>query len=203
MKTNYDIKFNEQINQIQGQKPKLLLHSCCGPCSSASLEKLQQFFDITIVFYNPNIYPKQEFEKRLFEQQKLLKKAFDKISILQTQYDENEFLEKTKGLENEKEGGARCSVCFLLRLEKTAQLAKQNGFDYFGTTLTISPHKNEQIINMLGENISKKYDVKFLYSDLKKHDGYKRSIELSKIYDIYRQHYCGCRFSIQGDTVEI
>ena len=203
MKTNYDIKFNEQLKQIKKQKPKLLLHSCCGPCSSASLEKLQQFFDITIVFYNPNIYPKQEFEKRLSEQRKLLKKAFDSISILETQYDEIEFLEKTKGLEDEKEGGARCAVCFLLRLEKTAQLAKQNGFEYFGTTLTISPHKNEQTINMLGESIAQKYDVKFLYSDLKKHDGYKRSIELSKIYDIYRQHYCGCRFSIQGDPVEI
>lgn len=199
MKTNYDIKFCEQLKQIEGQKPKLLLHSCCGPCSSASLEKLQQFFDITIVFYNPNIYPKQEFDKRLAEQKKLLKKAFSDILILETEYKESEFLEKTKGLENEKEGGARCSVCFALRLEKTAQIAKQNGFDYFGTTLTISPHKNEQIINALGENISKKYGISFLYGDLKKHDGYKRSIELSKIYDIYRQHYCGCRFSIQGE----
>ena len=202
MKINYDIKYSEQISSISG-KPKLLLHCCCGPCSSASLEKLEKNFEITIVFYNPNIFPYEEYEKRLNEQKKLLKIAFPNINILDVDYNENEFLTKITGLENEKEGGARCSVCFALRLEKTAILAKEKKFDYFGTTLTISPHKNEQIINQIGEKLSQKFGIAFLYCDLKKHDGYKRSIELSKKYNIYRQDYCGCRFSVRGETVGI
>lgn len=199
MKINYDIKMQEIIAKFSS-KPKLLLHSCCGPCSSASLEKLSNFFDITVIYYNPNIYPKDEFFKRLSEQKKLLKSAFNDIKLLETDYDEKEFLSAVKGLENEKEGGARCNVCFALRLKKTALLAKELGFDYFGTTLTISPHKNEQTINALGEKIAQEMGINFLYSDLKKHDGYKRSIELSKQYNIYRQEYCGCRFSVYKEN---
>ena len=199
MKINYDKKMQEIILSLSS-KPRLLLHSCCGPCSSASLEKLANFFDITVVYYNPNIYPKSEFEKRLAEQKKLIKNAFNGIKLIEIDYNEEEFLSCIKGLEAEKEGGARCNVCFSLRLKKTALLAKELGFDYFGTTLTISPHKNEQIINALGEKIAEELGMNFLYSDLKKHDGYKRSIELSRQYDIYRQEYCGCRFSVPKEN---
>ena len=199
MKINSDKKMQEIILSLSS-KPRLLLHSCCGPCSSASLEKLANFFDITVVYYNPNIYPKSEFEKRLAEQKKLIKNAFNGIKLIEIDYNEEEFLSCIKGLEAEKEGGARCNVCFSLRLKKTALLAKELGFDYFGTTLTISPHKNEQIINALGEKIAEELGMNFLYSDLKKHDGYKRSIELSRQYDIYRQEYCGCRFSVPKEN---
>ena len=197
-KINYDQKMQEQIS-VLSSKPKLLLHSCCGPCSSACIERLLNFFDITIFYYNPNIYPKQEFEKRLFNQNKVIK-FFNKVKIVSPTYDEQEYLQKIKGLEGEKEGGSRCDACFELRLFQTALFAKEHGYDYFGTTLTVSSHKNEQHINKIGEQISQKLDIKFLYSDFKKHEGYKRSIELSKQIDLYRQNYCGCRFSIrQGE----
>ena len=192
-KINYDKKMQEQIQGLN-KKPKLLLHSCCGPCSSACIERLLQNFDITIFYYNPNIYPKEEFEKRLFNQNKVVK-YFDDIKIVSPNYDEQEYLQKVKGLEGEKEGGTRCDACFELRLFQTALFAKNNGYDYFGTTLTVSSHKNEQHINEIGEKISNQLGISFLYSDFKKHEGYKRSIELSKQIDLYRQNYCGCRFS--------
>ena len=189
----------EQIGELK-DKPKLLLHSCCGPCSSACIERLKQIFDLTIFYYNPNIYPEQEFEKRLYNQNKVTK-FFDGINLIAPKYDETEYLQKIKGQEGEVEGGKRCDTCFELRLRATAIYAKQNGFDFFGTTLTVSSHKNEQHINLIGEKISKEVGIKFLYSDFKKHEGYKRSIELSKQIDLYRQNYCGCRFSKrQGET---
>lgn len=193
-KINYDKLMSEQISGLKN-KPKLLLQSCCAPCSTAVIERLVDFFDVTIFYYNPNIYPKEEYFKRSGEQVKLAKQLKN-VKLIVCDYDEQQFLEKVKGLESEKEGGARCPVCFCLRLQQTAEFAKQNGYDFFATTLTVSPHKNEQIINQIGNQIAEKYGVKFLNSDFKKHEGYKRSIILSKEFDLYRQNYCGCRFSI-------
>ncbi len=197
-KTNYDKLMQEQIDNIGGKKT-LLLHSCCGPCSTACIERLKQFFDITIFYYNPNIYPKEEFDKRLYNQQKVIE-YFKDIKIVSPTYEEETYLKTVKGLEGEKEGGKRCDECFKLRLKETALYAKLHGYDYFGTTLTVSSHKNEQHINQIGEEISKETNVNFLFSDFKKHDGYKRSIDLSKQIDLYRQNYCGCRFSIRKEV---
>ena len=199
MKINYDLKYSQIIKKLT-KKPTLLLHSCCGPCSSASMEKLCQHFNVTVVYYNPNIYPEEEYQKRLTAQKQICEKF--NIELDELEYNEAEFLSKVKGLEAKKEGEERCTVCFALRLEKVASLAKQKGYDYFGTTLTISPHKNEQIINELGEALGEKYEVKFLPCDLKKHDGFKRSIQLSKQFNLYRQNYCGCRFSLDNTKVE-
>lgn len=175
-------------------KPKLLLHSCCAPCSTAVLSRLAEHFDLTVFYFNPNIYPQSEFLLRSQEQGKF--NNIYKIPLIICDYDELAFLEKVKGLENELEGGARCAVCFKLRLEETAKFAKQNNFDYFCTTLSVSPHKNAALLNKIGEALQDKYGVKYLFSDFKKHDGYKTSIKLSSEYKLYRQNYCGCRFSI-------
>ncbi len=197
-KTNYDKLMQEQIEKLDSKKT-LLLHSCCGPCSTACIERLKNFFDVTIYYYNPNIYPQEEFEKRLFNQKKVIE-YFKDIKIVSPTYDEYEYLKTIKGLENEKEGGKRCDECFKLRLKETALYAKLHGYDYFGTTLTVSSHKNEQHINQIGKEIEEETKVNFLYSDFKKHDGYKRSIDLSKEINLYRQNYCGCRFSIRKEV---
>ena len=197
-KTNYDKLMQEQIEKLDSKKT-LLLHSCCGPCSTACIERLKNFFDVTIYYYNPNIYPQEEFEKRLFNQKKIIQ-YFKDIKIVSPTYDEYEYLKTIKGLENEKEGGKRCDECFKLRLKETALYAKLHGYDYFGTTLTVSSHKNEQHINQIGKEIEEETKVNFLYSDFKKHDGYKRSIDLSKEINLYRQNYCGCRFSIRKEV---
>ncbi|MBE7082943.1 MAG: epoxyqueuosine reductase QueH [Clostridiales bacterium] len=196
MKTNYDLKMQQIVNNLEG-KPKLLLHSCCAPCSSSVISRIKELFDITVVYYNPNIYPENEYLKRKTDQIRLLKLL--NVKFLDCDYNEQEFLSQVVGLEAEKEGGARCPKCFMLRLKYTAQKAKELGFDYFGTTLTISPHKNEQIINLLGESLEKDINVKFLYSDFKKHNGYLNSIKLSKEYNLYRQDYCGCRYSLRNN----
>ena len=175
-------------------KPKLLLHSCCAPCSSSVLSRIKEYFDITVLYYNPNIYPQEEYFKRKKEQIKLLN-IFN-IKFMDCDYNQDEYFNRVLGFECEKEGGARCEKCFYLRLDKTAQLAKDNGFDYFGTTLTVSPHKNAEIINKIGEELKEKHNVNFLYSDFKKEDGYLNSIKLSKEYNLYRQDYCGCKFSM-------
>lgn len=200
-KINYDLLMEQQIKSFNAKK-KLLLHCCCGPCSSAVIERLQKNFDITIFFYNPNIYPKDEFLKRLFNQEKV-SAFFDKINVICPEYNEREFLDDIKGLEACKEGEERCDKCFELRLTQTARYAKQNGYDLFGTTLTVSSHKNEQHINQIGKQIQDNENISFLFSDFKKHDGYKRSIILSKQIDLYRQNYCGCRFSIRADNEQI
>ena len=192
IKTNYELEYQKIIKNLT-QKPTLLLHSCCAPCSSSVLKKVCKNFNVTILYYNPNIYPKEEYLKRKAEQIKLCNLL--NIDILDCDYNEDEFLSKVKGLEQEAEGGCRCNKCFLIRLEKTAKLAKQNNFDFFGTTLTVSPHKNEQIINKIGKNLQDKYEISFLFSDFKKQNGYLESINLSKEYNLYRQDYCGCRFS--------
>ena len=193
MKTNYDLIFQELINKIEG-KPRLLLHSCCGPCSSSVIESLKDYFDITVYYYNPNIEPKEEYEKRKKEQIRLINEL-GYISYLDCDYDNKSFIETSKGYENEKEGGLRCSKCFYLRMNKTAIVAKNKKFEYFGTTLTVSPHKNSQIINEIGHKIEKDKNIKYLYGDFKKHNGYLKSIELSKKYNLYRQDYCGCHYS--------
>ena len=193
-KNNYDKVFNSIVENFS-EKKKILLHSCCGPCSSAVIERLKQYFDITIFYYNPNIYPKQEFEKRFLNQQKVVKSYG--VSCVCPTYDEHEYLSQVKGMESEIEGGKRCDKCFELRLLQTAIYAKQHNFDYFGTTLTVSSHKNAEHINQIGQQIQDKLNINFLFSDFKKHDGYKRSIILSNQLGLYRQNYCGCRFSIR------
>lgn len=192
IKTNYELEYQKIIKNLT-QKPTLLLHSCCAPCSSSVLKKVCKNFNVTILYYNPNIYPKEEYLKRKAEQIKLCNLL--NIDILDCDYNEDEFLAEVKGLEQETEGGCRCNKCFLIRLEKTAKSAKQNNFDFFGTTLTVSPHKNEQIINKIGKKLQDKYEISFLFSDFKKQNGYLESIKLSKEYNLYRQDYCGCRFS--------
>ncbi len=189
-----------KIMENSVKKQKLLLHSCCGPCSTTAIFSMKDEYDITICYYNPNIYPEEEYLKRKSEQIKLLKELEGEgivVHIFDVDYEQDKFFEKVKGLENEKEGGARCSVCFALRLDRVALLAKENGFDLFATTLTVSPHKNAPLINEIGAKIGEKYNMPYLPTDLKKKDGYKKSIEYSKKYDLYRQNYCGCKFSMR------
>lgn len=202
IKINYQKETEKILTDIKqnGRKPKLVLQSCCGPCSSYVLQYLTDYFDVYVYYYNPNIFPQQEYLHRLNTQKQLIEclPHENKIELLPTEYNHDEFLKASKGLEHEKEGGARCEKCFLLRLEETAKKARQLGADYFGTTLTVSPHKNAQTINLLGKNLQDKYGVKFLYSDFKKKAGYKQSIELSAEYGLYRQDYCGCEFSLDN-----
>lgn len=190
----------EELKKIEstGEKPVLLLQCCCAPCSSAVLERLKEHFRLKLYFYNPNIYPEEEYEKRLAQFDKLLgAEEFSKgIEILPSVYEPEKFEEAVKDLHNEKEGGARCTQCFILRLEETAKKAKEIGADYFCTTLTVSPHKNSQLLNELGLKAQEKYGVKFLLSDFKKKEGYKRSTVLSNELGLYRQNYCGCKYSI-------
>lgn len=196
MNINYQSKLDEIIENLD-YIPKLLLHTCCAPCSSYCIEYLSNYFDITVLYYNPNISPIEEYEKRKNEQIKFLKefKSKNKLDILDIDYNYNEFSNIATGLEQEPEGGKRCVKCYKLRLERTAQVAIENNFDYFGTTLTVSPYKNSQVLNRIGEELENTYNIKYLYSDFKKKEGYKRSIELSKQYDLYRQDYCGCVYS--------
>lgn len=181
-----------------GKKPVLLLQCCCAPCSSAVLERLKEHFKLKIYFYNPNIYPEAEYKKRLVQFDKLLEKADfpNGIEAVEAQYNPDEFYSAVKGLENEREGGARCTECFKLRLSETARKAKEIGADYFCTTLTVSPHKNSQLLNEIGAEVGERYGVKFLPSDFKKKEGYKRSTQLSEEYGLYRQNYCGCEYSM-------
>lgn len=199
MKENYDKILDRIIENIKEKKqiPNLLLHSCCAPCSSYVISYLTSYFNITILYYNPNISPFNEYKKRKEEQIKLIKTlpTKNKVNIIDCDYDNNIYEEKIKGLEKEPERGARCTICFNLRLEKTAIIAKENNYDYFGTTLTVSPYKNCNLLNKIGYNLEKKYNIKWLPSDFKKKDGYKKSIELSHKYNLYRQDYCGCIYS--------
>ena len=196
MKTNYNLIMEDIIKNMQG-KPKLLLHACCGVCSSSVIEKLYPFFEITILYYNPNIYPKEEYIKRLNTQKEIIDKMNINIKLLEIGYLNEEFENIARGLEDEKEGGTRCTKCFYLRLDKTAKIAKNLNYDYFTTTLSVSPYKDSQKLNKIGEVLEKEYNVKYLYSDFKKKEGYKRSNELAKIYNLYRQHYCGCKYSLK------
>ena len=189
---NYDREMVKIIKALKN-KQKLLLHSCCAPCSSACIERLLEYFNIAVYYYNPNIDGEGEYSKRAKEQKRLCEHYF--VPFIECEYNSQEFFEQVKGLEDASEGGDRCSKCYYLRLKRTAQYAKQNGYDFFTTTLTISPLKNAEKLNEIGFLVEKEEDVKFLPSDFKKKGGYQRSVELSKEFDLYRQNYCGCVFS--------
>ena len=194
MKQNYQKQMDAVVASLpQGERPRLLLQSCCGPCSSYVLEALTPYFCVTVLYYNPNIQPREEYDLRLENQRKIIAAlpTPSAVDILECDYDGEKFDAAVKGLESEPEGGARCSVCFRLRLEETAKRAKELGFDWFCTTLTVSPHKDAERLNQIGKALGERYGVPFLPSDFKKRDGYKRSIQLSKEYDLYRQDYCG------------
>ena len=201
---NYQKELDKLIQTItkESKVPKLLIHSCCAPCSSYVLEYLSQYFEITVLYYNPNIYPESEYTKRIWEQQMLIEKlpAKHKISFIAGPYDKEIFYEMSNGLEKVREGGVRCFGCYEIRLRETAKIARDAEFDYFTTTLSISPLKNAAKLNEIGQKLAEEYGIKYLVSDFKKKNGYKRSIELSKIYDLYRQDYCGCEFSIRNEN---
>lgn len=192
-----ELEYLIEKNQEQGRVPTLLLHACCAPCSSAVLEYLSRFFAITLLYYNPNIAPYEEYEKREAELRRLVREmdVVHPVQLLPCSYDGQAYCQAVEGLEGEPEGGKRCTACFRLRLEYTARQAAKLHFDYFTTTLSISPLKNARLLNQLGEELGEKYGVRHLPSDFKKKDGYKRSVELSKEYGLYRQDYCGCGFS--------
>ena len=198
-KINYYIEMQREIDRIkkEGRRPKLALHACCAPCSSAVLEQLADVFDITVFFYNPNISPESEFRHRLEEQIRLVNEMLPDrgISVAEGEYDAEEFYRRVKGHEKDREGGERCGICFEMRLRRTAEFAKANGMDYFTTTLSISPLKDAQRLNALGGDLAGEYGVKYLFSDFKKKEGYKRSCTLSAEYGLYRQDFCGCVFS--------
>ena len=200
---NYQL-LTEQIikeNMDNSKVPTLLIHSCCGPCSSYVLEYLSKYFNITVFYYNPNIYPIEEYNKRLEEQRKIINEMTfnNPVKLIEGNYSYEEYQNYVKGLEKEKEGGSRCFKCYELRMKEAAKMAKDNNFDYFTTTLSISPYKNAKKLNEIGEVLEKEYNVKYLYADFKKKDGYKRSLELSKIYNLYRQEYCGCSYSMRNE----
>lgn len=198
-KRNFQKELDKIIDgQIQEDTvPRLLLHSCCAPCSSYVLKYLAEYFSITVLYYNPNISPGEEYTKRVEEQRRLIEEmpAKNSITLIACDYEPQEFYDAVRGLEKEPEGGARCFVCYELRMREAAMYAAEYGFDYFTTTLSISPLKNAEKINEIGEKLSAEYGVKHLPSDFKKREGYKQSVELSAQYNLYRQNYCGCIFS--------
>ncbi len=198
-KVNYQKELDQIIEQIQKEDkvPTLLMHSCCAPCSSYCLSYLAEYFRITIFYYNPNISPAYEYEKRVQEQKRLIKELPVKhaISFAEGKYDPESFYKMAEGLEDVKEGGSRCFRCYEMRQREAALYAKEHGFDYFTTTLSVSPHKNAQKLNEIGLRLAQEYDQPYLVSDFKKKGGYLKSIELSKEYHLYRQNYCGCEFS--------
>lgn len=199
MMLNYQRELDKLIDGFikENKVPTLLLHSCCAPCSSYVIEYLSQYFRITVLYYNPNIYPEEEYSFRKSEQQRLIAEMPTKytVDLIDCDYNPQEYFELCKGHEKDVEGGARCRICFNMRLSKAAEYAKQGGFDYFATTLTVSPLKNATVINEVGTELAEKYGTNYLCSDFKKKNGYKRTIELSKVYSLYRQNYCGCVFS--------
>ncbi len=198
---NYQKELDKIIERLKAEDrvPNLMLHSCCAPCSSYVLEYLSQYFSITVFYYNPNIYPESEYNKRILEQQSLISRMPVKhaVSFLAGPYEQEKFYQISAGLEDVKEGGARCMKCYELRLRKTAVEAVNAGFDYFTTTLSISPLKRAEALNAIGQRIGDEVGIPYLVSDFKKKNGYQRSIELSREYDLYRQDYCGCEFSLR------
>ena len=203
---NYQLELDKLIKELQQKQtdaayhvPRLLLHSCCAPCSSYVLEYLSQYFAITVLYYNPNIFPEEEYRKRVAEQKRLIAElpAKNPIAFMEGRYQPEEFFAVAKGLEDAPEGGDRCRKCFRLRLEETAKLAAEGGYDYFTTTLSISPLKNAQALNEIGQELAAVYEVPHLPSDFKKRGGYQRSIEQSREYELYRQNFCGCVYSMR------
>ena len=205
-KVNYQKELDKILGRLEKEQtvPKLLLHSCCAPCSSYVLEYLSEYFEITVYYYNPNIYPESEYTKRILEQQMLISQMRFKypVSFLAGKYDKEKFYEMAAGMEHMKEGKERCFQCYKLRLEQTAKTAAECGFDYYTTTLSISPMKNAQKLNEIGMQAGQKYGIEYLCSDFKKKNGYKRSVELSGEYGLYRQDYCGCEFSYESRKKE-
>ena len=207
-KVNYDSVLQKMIESWkEGEsRPKILIHSCCAPCSTYTLEYLAQYADITIYFANSNIHPKKEYEKRKKVQEKFIRDfnvaTNHSVQFLSAEYKPKEFFMKVKGLEDEPEGGKRCTACFQMRLDETAMKAQELGFDYFGSALTLSPKKNSQVINEVGLEIQELFSVQYLPSDFKKNNGYKRSIDLCKEYDVYRQCYCGCVFAAMQQGID-
>lgn len=195
MKINYQAEMEAEIAALNGRRPTLLLHSCCGPCSSAVIERLAEHFRLTLYYYNPNIEPEAEYRRRLAEQERLLTLLPGGLSLLPCEYDHDAFSAFARAMADEPEGGKRCLSCFALRLGQTARAAKENGFEYFTTTLSVSPHKNAEALNAIGEGIARQLGVRYLTADFKKKNGYLRSLQLSKAFDLYRQDYCGCLYS--------
>ena len=199
---NYRLKMEEMISELVplGEAPRLLLHSCCGPCSSAVIEELSRYFKITVFYYNPNIYPPEEYYLRSREQERFISEFPAKypVSFVEGAYDTERFYDMAKGLEEEPERGARCVKCYRLRLEEAARYASENGFSFFTTTLSISPQKDSQVLNAIGGELADEYNVRYLYSDFKKKDGYLRSTKLAAQYGMYRQDYCGCEYSYRA-----
>ena len=195
-KINYQKKMEDIINNLD-KVPRLLLHSCCAPCSSYVLTYLTKYFDITVLYYNPNIEPIDEYKKRKEEEIRFINEMdkVNSVDLLDCDWEHDKFIDMAKGLENEPERGKRCYKCYELRLRKTCEVAKENNYDYFASTLTLSPYKNSDWVNEIGYNLEKELGVKYLCSDFKKKDGYKKSIELSNKYNLYRQNYCGCIYS--------
>ena len=193
-KRNYDREMEAEIAALAGRKPRLLLHSCCGPCSSAVLERLRGHFQVTVLYYNPNIEPEAEYLHRRAEQQRLLKILGEDIAWMDCEYDHEAFEAFAPEMAEEKEGGKRCEACFALRLNETAKRAAEGGYEYFTTTLSVSPHKNADKVNAAGEAAGSRHGVKYLFADFKKKNGYLRSLQLSAEYGLYRQNYCGCRY---------
>lgn len=206
MKVNYQKELDAIIAKIEREDitPSLLLHSCCAPCSSYTIKYLSDYFNITVLYYNPNISPEEEYEKRKAEQIRLIESmpVKNKVHFADCDYNGREFFDIAKGYENCREGGKRCFRCYRLRIQKAADMAKQKGFDYFCTTLSISPLKNAQKINEIGFDIEKNSGVLWLPSDFKKKEGYKQSIELSRKYHLYRQNFCGCIYSVNHNGEE-
>lgn len=198
-KVNYQKLMEATLQKISDSNkvPKLLLHSCCAPCSSYCLMVLSEYFEVTVFYYNPNIYPEEEYYMRVVEQKRFIQEFPTKypVSFVEGAYDTKAFYEMAKGLEQVPEGGERCFRCYEMRLRATAELAKENGFDYFTTTLSISPLKNAQKLNEIGAKLEREYGISYLYSDFKKKEGYKKSTEISREYQMYRQDYCGCVYS--------
>jgi len=203
-KINYQNKLLDLVKTFKNKK-RLLLHSCCGPCSTQVINFLKDYFQITVYYCNPNIEPIEEYMHRKHEQIRFIEELKKrepniKLEYLDCDYKNGEFKEIAKGLETVREGGVRCNKCFYLRLKKTALCALDNNFEFIGTTLTVSPHKNSAIINKIGEEIAKEVGIPFIYGDFKKNDGYKKSIEYSKIYNLYRQDYCGCLYGKENNN---
>ena len=202
MKHNYQSETDSVVLSLEGERPRLLLQCCCGPCSSYVLEYLTRFFRVTVLFYNPNIQPEAEYEKRLLWLKSVVERYEGAVETASCAYEGDRFEKIACGYETEPEGGERCTRCFRLRLGETARRAAEGGFDFFCSTLTVSPHKDAERLNAIGMELSEKYGVRWLPSDFKKRGGYQRSIELSREYGLYRQDYCGCLYSRrEGDSL--
>ena len=201
---NYQQEMEKVLRRLEaeGTRPRLLLHACCAPCSSATLERLADHFDLTILYYNPNIYPPEEYHRREKELERFVQQAGYRFPVVELPYEPHEFYSAVKGLEREPEKGERCTVCYRLRLEQAARYAAEQGFEWYCTTLSISPMKDPVRINTLGAELGARYGVRFLPSEFRKKDCYKRSLQLSAEYGLYRQDYCGCVFSKQARGAE-